>query len=302
MIGKNIKKLRNERKLTQEQLAEHLKISYQAISKWENGTTVPDTMMLPAIAAFFEVTIDELFKPNIVAYRSLADRYASIYEMTRNLDDFIKAEKESRKMIESGNYTNEDLRTRGVIFQFCAAACLKEAIRLFEQVLQSDCRDEAYYQTQRQLVYLKSQYNRNSENIAYYEKLVYENPDMIDNYASLIMAYQFEGQFDKAFNIVKQGLEKEPDNAMLLHFAGEISRSLGQTEDAFSYWKQSFQRDPELLANLYSIADMHEKLGDIDNAINVYKEIEQWMEDHGKDIEVEDPRREMKRLVKDNNG
>ena len=34
-IGENIKKLRNEKQVTQEQLAEHLNISYQAVSKWE---------------------------------------------------------------------------------------------------------------------------------------------------------------------------------------------------------------------------------------------------------------------------
>lgn len=62
-IGKNIKKLREARHVTQEQLAQVLSISYQAVSKWEMGTTVPDTLTLPGIAAYFEVSIDDLFKP-----------------------------------------------------------------------------------------------------------------------------------------------------------------------------------------------------------------------------------------------
>ncbi|HKM34445.1 MAG TPA: helix-turn-helix transcriptional regulator [Lachnospiraceae bacterium] len=49
-IGKNIRALREELGMTQEQMADKLNISYQAISKWENSQSVPDTMMLPAIA------------------------------------------------------------------------------------------------------------------------------------------------------------------------------------------------------------------------------------------------------------
>jgi len=41
-IGGNIKKLRAEKGVTQEQLAEHLSITYQSVSKWENNITSPD--------------------------------------------------------------------------------------------------------------------------------------------------------------------------------------------------------------------------------------------------------------------
>lgn len=59
-IGKRIKLLRKEQDITQEKLAAYLNISYQAISKWENGTAYPDISLLPAIANFFGVTSDEL--------------------------------------------------------------------------------------------------------------------------------------------------------------------------------------------------------------------------------------------------
>ncbi|MBQ7161708.1 MAG: helix-turn-helix domain-containing protein [Clostridia bacterium] len=60
-IGSNIKRLRLSKTMTQEQLAEKLNISAQAVSKWENGTTTPDIMMLPELSVIFGVTIDELF-------------------------------------------------------------------------------------------------------------------------------------------------------------------------------------------------------------------------------------------------
>lgn len=59
-IGKNIKELRQRKGLTQERLASYLGVSFQAISKWENGETYPDICILPAIASFFNVTTDYL--------------------------------------------------------------------------------------------------------------------------------------------------------------------------------------------------------------------------------------------------
>ena len=60
-IGGTIKKLRTDRKITQEEVAEYLGISFQAVSKWETGTTMPDITLLPEIAVLFGVRIDDLF-------------------------------------------------------------------------------------------------------------------------------------------------------------------------------------------------------------------------------------------------
>lgn len=60
-LGKRIAQLRREKNMTQEQLATLLGISYQAVSKWENGHSCPDVMMLPQIADLFETSIDALF-------------------------------------------------------------------------------------------------------------------------------------------------------------------------------------------------------------------------------------------------
>lgn len=59
-IGENIRSFRKKNDLTQETLAERLGVSYQSISRWENGATYPDLEMLPAIAEALAVTIDEL--------------------------------------------------------------------------------------------------------------------------------------------------------------------------------------------------------------------------------------------------
>ena len=60
-LGNKIKQLRFRAGLTQEQLAEKLGLSAQAVSKWETGAAMPDITLLPLIAEEFGVSIDELF-------------------------------------------------------------------------------------------------------------------------------------------------------------------------------------------------------------------------------------------------
>ncbi|MBE6577865.1 MAG: helix-turn-helix transcriptional regulator [Ruminococcaceae bacterium] len=60
-LGENIRRLRLERSMTQRELAFHLRVSVQAVSKWERGSTYPDLSLLLPIAELFGVTIDELF-------------------------------------------------------------------------------------------------------------------------------------------------------------------------------------------------------------------------------------------------
>lgn len=61
-IGKTIQCLRKAKGVTQEKMAQQIGVSFQAISKWENDITLPDIMLLPVIADYFGVSIDELFQ------------------------------------------------------------------------------------------------------------------------------------------------------------------------------------------------------------------------------------------------
>ena len=58
-IGQRIKSLRLEKGVTQEELANHLGLSYQAVSKWENNISTPDIQLLPLLSVYFGVTIDD---------------------------------------------------------------------------------------------------------------------------------------------------------------------------------------------------------------------------------------------------
>lgn len=61
-MGNRLCTLRKQRNLTQDQLAEAMGVSAQAVSKWENDISCPDIAMLPNLADYFQVSIDSLFR------------------------------------------------------------------------------------------------------------------------------------------------------------------------------------------------------------------------------------------------
>lgn len=61
--GMQIAAMRKKNMPSQEQLAELLNLSPQAVSKWENGHSLPDTATLPLLAQVFNCTIDSLIMP-----------------------------------------------------------------------------------------------------------------------------------------------------------------------------------------------------------------------------------------------
>lgn len=81
ILARNISQYRKAMGITQESLADKLGITFQAVSKWETGQTIPDTMLLPEIAKIFGVSVDKL-----MGYSAFAED-VSYYE-----DEYKKAE------------------------------------------------------------------------------------------------------------------------------------------------------------------------------------------------------------------
>ncbi len=75
-LGEKIKSLRKQKNISQEVFANYLGVSFQAVSKWENGNTMPDVTMIPAIASFFGISTDELFDFNL-------------YEIEKNIEVIV---------------------------------------------------------------------------------------------------------------------------------------------------------------------------------------------------------------------
>ena len=60
ILAGNISRYRKDLGLTQEALADRLGITFQAVSKWETGQTIPDTLLLPKLAQILNVSVDKL--------------------------------------------------------------------------------------------------------------------------------------------------------------------------------------------------------------------------------------------------
>ena len=88
MIGKKIAALRKEKHITQTELAEYLYLTPQTVSRWEAGKGTPEISLLPKIASFFGISIDELFG---LTSMSRADELVTKYSILRDDRSFQEA-------------------------------------------------------------------------------------------------------------------------------------------------------------------------------------------------------------------
>ena len=85
-IGSNIKRLRNLKGITQEQLSVAMNVTCAAVSKWERSETFPDITLLQPLAYFFDVTLDELMGYNQEKIKAQIDDVIALYRQNWNSD------------------------------------------------------------------------------------------------------------------------------------------------------------------------------------------------------------------------
>ena len=106
-IGRTIARERRRVGITQEQLADHLGVSKAAVSKWELGQSMPDVGLLPRIAAYFSLTLDELFDwHDELTQEESAARYAEVYALGEK--DLVAAHARLRELA-AAHYSDANL-------------------------------------------------------------------------------------------------------------------------------------------------------------------------------------------------
>lgn len=124
-IGKFLKELRNQKKITQEQLAEQFNVSRRTVSRWETGSNMPDISVLIDLAEYYEVSIQEI----------------------------INGERKSEKMNEEvretalklSEYAEQiDTRNRGKYFGLTIAALIGVFVFIFIEATGLDTPDSVY--------------------------------------------------------------------------------------------------------------------------------------------------------------
>ncbi len=130
-LAENIRALRKERRLTQEQFAEAMGVTIGSVYKWETGQAIPELMMLVEIADFFDTSMDVL-----LGYRVKDNRIAAIEERLREFCRLrnLEALAEAEKALNKNPNSFEIVHGCAQVYAFFTAGSKKrtEAVRALE--------------------------------------------------------------------------------------------------------------------------------------------------------------------------
>lgn len=141
-LGEKIKALRKQKNISQEVFASYLGVSFQAVSKWENGITMPDVTMIPAIAFFFGVSTDELFDFNrLEAEKQVETICCQAYEY--RLTDPARSEQILREGLQ--RFPGNDIILNNLLYTMDYHDRADEVITLCKTLIESTRDDSVKY-------------------------------------------------------------------------------------------------------------------------------------------------------------
>ena len=281
IFSQNLRRLRLEKNLTQEQLASILGVSVQSVSRWECANTLPDVMLLPEIAKLYGITVDDLYRADAKGYANYAQRLLAVYEASGRNEDFLAAEQEFSRMSAS-ELTADDLRSWGVLCHYMMKHCAKQAQQKLEQAMQHpDVTERVYTSAAGQKLALFRDLGKAHEEAVHYDQQLAENPADYRLWLLCTVAHEFAEEYEKALDVVTKGIEHFPDKAALYVNAGDICRSLKRYDEAFSYWNKALELDSSFLDAVFSMGFCYEELKQYENAYKVWTELVQELDRRG---------------------
>ena len=141
-LGEKIKSLRKQKNISQEVFANYLGVSFQAVSKWENGNTMPDVTMIPAIASFFGVSTDELFDFNLYEMEKQVETICKESWKYRD-NDPAKAEQILREGLK--RFPGNDIILNNLLYTLDYKTRADEVISLCKTLIESTKYDDVKY-------------------------------------------------------------------------------------------------------------------------------------------------------------
>ena len=147
-LGEKIKALRKQKNISQEVFANYLGVSFQAVSKWENGNTMPDVTMIPAIASFFGVSTDELFDFNLFEMEkqveAVVDEYSKYWDKDKH-----KCEQILREGLKK--YPGNDILLDCLTDVLCELGRNDEVITIGKSLVESTKHDDLRFDAYRSM-------------------------------------------------------------------------------------------------------------------------------------------------------
>ena len=334
-FGNRIKTLRLSRSMTQEQLAQKLGVSAQAVSKWESGTNMPDILMLPDLSVIFGVTIDELFAmTDEHRMERIENMIYDVQFLTH--DEFLQHEKYLMDLQNKPEYSAQAGLLLAMLYNKRASEYHELAKPLARAALQQipgkkDAHN-AIFDAERG-PYSDWNFVNHHDLIAFYKDIVQTHPEDIRNYFWLLdlliadrrtaeareyveqmkalkhsyhyemyMGYicHAECNLPEAMNWWQKMLGRYRDKWQVWFEYGSVLAKLGRYEEALEYFKkcQPMRPKPRFTDCEDAISQICMILGDIDGAIEAQKQMLQIMkEDWTTEGEsVDSILREIKRL------
>lgn len=290
-FSQNLRRLRLEKNLTQEQLANILGVSVQSVSRWECGNTLPDVMLLPDIARLYGVTVDDLYRSDAKGYSSYAQRLLAVYEVSGRSDDFVAAEQEFTRM-PADELTADDFRSWGVLYYYMMQHSAARAQQKLEQAMHHpDATEQVYLSAAQQKIALLCEQGKGREEAMRYSQMLASNPGDYRLWLLCAAAHEFIGEYEQALEVVTEGIGRYPDKAALYVHAGDICRSLKRYDEAFDYWNKAIDLDADYLDAVYSKGFCYEELEQYQKAYNIWTELVRELDRRGLAIDREYPAR-----------
>ena len=227
-LGEKIKALRKEKNISQEVLANYLGVSFQAVSKWETGSTMPDVTMIPAIASFFRVSTDELFDFNLYEMEKAVEEICDEAYKYR----FADAEK-SEQILRDGlqRFPGNDIILNNLLYTLDYEKRADEVINLCKTLIESTKDDSVKYDACR---ILASCYKENGQ-IDLVAPVLEIIPEIYFSKLEL-MASLLEGEVSYEAAQRQKNLSAE-DLIDMLIIAGKHLREVGEEEKAVSQFR-----------------------------------------------------------------
>ena len=235
-LGSVIKRLRTEQGVTQDALAEYLGISYQAVSKWETGTTLPDITLLPKLAVFFGVRIDELFS---VGHEDELERIDTMLQKeTMSDQNYSYAKRILDGILKENPKDVEAMKRYAKVYLSKTNTDMIAAGKMLESAMELAPLDEEVYGLYRS-VRGGSEYKYHSDNdwfIRVCEPYARKYPQNIGLYRMLIEAMVSKKYFDRAEELLAAVKFAGENKSMKEVFLGDIALAKGDVAKAKEIW------------------------------------------------------------------
>lgn len=271
-IGNQIKKLRLEKKVKQEELAEYLGVSAQAVSKWETGVSTPDITLLPNIAMYFGVSIDELFAlPDEAQYERIENMFS--YEKSIHPETFAQSVQFLNAQITKDAKDIRAYENLAYLYNHRAASDHAKASDYAKKVLELNPNSKGGW-----VAFLEANngvcgdewYDNHFTVIQYFKEFLEKNPKNYLGLYAIIENLLKDGRYDEAVPYINE-IDQVCKNNQALMYAGDVALGKGNIEKAKELWNQAVETYPGEWQAYCSRADRLKKLGLFDAAIADYE-------------------------------